>query len=165
MLHPDVEVRPSPIQGVGLFAKRFIPRGTVVWKNGAEEQRLTRAQFEAIPLEQRRLVHQQGDAYFMSRDGSQHMNHSCDPTLTHADDDTLIALRDLQPGEELTYDYATCELEDELGVNWACNCGGPTCRQHVTNRDCLDPVFQKRYQGQLPSWTIAFIAQHQRAGA
>ncbi len=26
-----VEVRPSKIHGLGLFAKRFIPKGTILW--------------------------------------------------------------------------------------------------------------------------------------
>ena len=34
-------------------------------------------------------------------------NHSCDPTTWWVDDITLVARRDILPGEEITYDYGT----------------------------------------------------------
>lgn len=34
-------------------------------------------------------------------------NHSCDPTLWHADAYTLVTRRAVDAGEELTVDYAT----------------------------------------------------------
>ncbi|MGW0195456.1 SET domain-containing protein-lysine N-methyltransferase [Nonomuraea sp. NPDC003201] len=60
-------------------------------------------------------------------------NHSCDPTLWHRDATTVIARRDIDPGEELTIDYAT-----HTGVEaWsmACRCDTPSCRRVVTGHD------------------------------
>jgi SET domain-containing protein len=65
---------------------------------------------------------------------SRWINHSCDPNCeTFEEDDRIFvhALRGLQPGEELFYDYKmipaerrTKKLEKEFG----CLCGTPKCR-------------------------------------
>jgi SET domain-containing protein len=62
------------------------------------------------------------------------INHSCDPNCEAVIEDGRIfiaALRNIQPGTELTYDYAY-EREGPYRRWWdelyACRCGAPTCR-------------------------------------
>jgi hypothetical protein len=67
------------------------------------------------------------------------INHSCEPnsevcsTWDH-DQDTLrawwVALRDIEVGEELTYDYAF-----NADVAEPCACGAPTCRGLIVDDD------------------------------
>jgi SET domain-containing protein len=56
------------------------------------------------------------------------INHSCDPNCETDEDDQarvwIIATRDIQPGEELTYDYNLYDGEGEA----PCFCGSGTCR-------------------------------------
>ena len=62
------------------------------------------------------------------------INHSCDPNCETVDDDGRIfveALRDLQVGEELVYDYRlTWEDSDDFGdlSVYVCRCGSQSCR-------------------------------------
>ena len=70
-------------------------------------------------------------------------NHSCDPTLWHADAYTLVARRDLAAGEELTVDYATQTAESDFRMR--CHCGAQTCRGLVTGDDWRSPRWQHRY--------------------
>jgi hypothetical protein len=56
----------------------------------------------------------------------------------------MTASRDLVPGDELTFDYATSEDHEQ---NWKCLCGEATCRGRVTGDDWRDPAFQAKYRG------------------
>ena len=65
----------------------------------------------------------------------------------------LVALRDLEVGEELTFDYATCDGTDY--DEFVCACGAATCRGTVTGRDWLLPRAQERYAG----WFSPYLAR------
>jgi hypothetical protein len=54
------------------------------------------------------------------------VNHSCDPNAGVRDDLRLVALRDLEAGEEIRYDYSTTMDEDRWEL--VCRCGSPQCR-------------------------------------
>ncbi len=79
------------------------------------------------------------------------LNHSCDPTLAWTTDGeavvALVAFREVQPGEELTVDYATGSTDAELLVR--CHCETYRCRQLVTGDDWRIPQVQLRYAGHL----------------
>ncbi|GAA4718299.1 hypothetical protein GCM10025782_14320 [Pedococcus ginsenosidimutans] len=78
------------------------------------------------------------------------LNHSCDPTLAWAAGGAgLVAFRDVGPGEELTFDYATASTDPELVVR--CHCETYRCRQLVTGDDWRIPQVQSRYAGHLTS--------------
>jgi SET domain-containing protein len=56
------------------------------------------------------------------------INHSCDPNCETEEIDGkvwIIALRDIAPGEELTYDYNLYDGDEDEA---RCNCGAKTCR-------------------------------------
>ena len=101
------EVRPSEIQGQGLFAREPILAGEVVEIIGGTL--MTQAEFEtflasakrfnAVQIaEDMRLVER--TEVTKARGGS--VNHSCDPNLWMADEATVVARRDIGAGEELT---------------------------------------------------------------
>ena len=76
------------------------------------------------------------------------LNHSCDPTLVWAADGVgLVAFRDVEPGEELTVDYATSSTDPQMVVR--CHCETYRCRQLVTGDDWRIPQVQQRYAGHL----------------
>jgi uncharacterized protein len=57
------------------------------------------------------------------------INHSCDPNCETDERDGrvwVIALRDIAPGEELTYDYNLYDGDEDEA---RCNCGAANCRQ------------------------------------
>ena len=90
------------------------------------------------------------------------MNHSCEPTCWFEPDElkkhdgvvVMTATRDLVPGDELTFDYATSEDVEQC---WKCLCGEPTCRGRVTSDDWKDPAFQAKYRGHcMPHVEVRF---------
>src|SRR3712207_7030431 len=60
------------------------------------------------------------------------INHSCEPNVGFAGNVVLIAMRDIDAGEELTTDYALFD-DHEGSMPFACD--RPTCRRRVDGRD------------------------------
>lgn len=78
---------------------------------------------EGLPPEQQRWMY---------------LNHSCDPNAAvDVETRTLVALRDLQPGEEITFDYDTTEWA--MAEPFVCGCGSAGCRRWVAGFRALDP--------------------------
>jgi len=113
MLLIDTYLDRSPIQGIGLFAKRFIPRGAMVWElRPAYDRLIAVEQWES----ETGAVKDYLDRYaYPSRshpgfilfeaDDARYMNHADDPNCDVSDEARHVALRDIEPGEELTCDY------------------------------------------------------------
>jgi uncharacterized protein len=151
-------VQLSSIHGKGVFASTLIPQGSLVW----ELDKYLTFSTESIqekPAYIHNLSYFDGQQYVLSLDGSQYTNHSCNPNTGWLTDTIMIAIRDIQPDEELTYDYATSETNPRYEIGWCCQCGDPACRGTITARDHLNPAFIERYRGLLPSWTLRSIAQ------
>lgn len=57
-------------------------------------------------------------------------NHSCDPNCGFKTDDQnqIVALRDIEPGEELCYDYQCLDTEASFYDGLKCLCGSYKCR-------------------------------------
>jgi hypothetical protein len=78
------------------------------------------------------------------------VNHSCQPNVGFAGNVVLVAMRDVDPGEELTTDYA---MFDDYEGSMDCTCGRPACRRVVDGRDWQRPDLQERYRGDF-SWYL-----------
>ena len=78
-------------------------------------------------------------------DPSDYFNHSCDPNAGLLGQITLVAMRPIEAGEEICFDYAMCDSNpyDEF----ACECGTANCRGRVTAEDWKRPDLQERYKG------------------
>lgn len=78
------------------------------------------------------------------------INHSCDPNVGFAGNTVLVAMRDIQPAEELTTDYA---LFDDYEGSMPCQCGAENCRGEITGHDWQRPDLQRKYDGYF-SWYL-----------
>ncbi len=59
------------------------------------------------------------------------INHSCNPNCETEEINGqvwIMAIRDVAPGEELTYDYYLYDGDEDEA---ACNCGAPNCRRSM----------------------------------
>ena len=63
------------------------------------------------------------------------INHCCDPNLVWTRDDKLVARRKILAGEELSYDYAT---EDVDVSGFKCCCKSPLCRGTIEGEQWRD---------------------------
>lgn len=119
------EVKPSPIKDLGLFAKRFIPQGTIWWSATPcnvllidREKYLTLKKSIESPstksFEQTILVYSYYvlcyDSLVFCLDNMRYVNHSYNPNSGDTPDFypfASMALRDIYPGEEILEDYTT----------------------------------------------------------
>ncbi|MCA0445053.1 MAG: SET domain-containing protein [Bacteroidetes bacterium] len=137
MIHPHTELRfISPQIGHGVFATRFIPKGTVVWTLCVLDRTFTPDQVLDLPeILQKQIstyayINSEGN-YVLCWDFGRYLNHSCNPAMMSLTHETEIAIRDIHPGEELTCDYSTCNIAFDLN----CRCGSPDCRGTVRGSD------------------------------
>ncbi len=78
------------------------------------------------------------------------INHSCEPNVGFAGNVVLVAMRDVEPGEELTTDYA---MFDASEGSMDCRCGTPACRRTISGTDWQLLDLQSRYDGYF-SWYL-----------
>jgi hypothetical protein len=73
------------------------------------------------------------------------INHSCDPNAGLIGQITLVAMRNIAPGEEVCFDYAMSDGSpyDEF----ECACGAINCRGRVSGDDWALPRLWERYEG------------------
>ncbi len=141
-LTPRARVGPSHIEGKGLFATAELYECEIVMRLGG--QLIDDATLAALAPPYSSLTVDHGlhlllDPAHPVRYG----NHSCDPNLWHTDAVTVVARRNIAPGEELTIDYAT-----HTGIDtWTmiCQCASPLCRGTVSGRDWRLPQLREAY--------------------
>ena len=162
---PKTRVGPSLIHGRGLFAVRPIRRGEVVAVKGghildrrALQRSPARGAVSYIQIEDRLYI---GAATPREvRNNKLFLNHSCAPNVGIRGEITFVALLDIAPGEELTYDWAR---EEDSRTRTRCACHAPSCRKILTGRDWTLPVLQRRYRGYFSAYLAAKIAQSSSA--
>lgn len=66
---------------------------------------------------------------------SRSFNHSCDPNAGMRKRSEIFALRDILPGEEITYDYSSVVGPNITPDMWTmeCSCGASSCRKTIGN--------------------------------
>lgn len=137
MIHPATEIRFIDENiGYGVFATRPIPMGTVLWTLCHLDIILEPAQRDAMPEPYRPIIDKY--SYYNSTgklilcwDYGRFVNHSCDPVMLGVGEAFEIAVRDLEPGDELTCDYATLNLLEAM----PCSCGQNGCCGSVESAD------------------------------
>jgi len=138
-----IQVRRSGIHGKGVFALRPIAAGkrvieytgrVITWKEA-----LKRAPHDPDDPNHTFFFHIDDKRVIDGGDGggaARWINHGCAPNCEADEDDDagrvfIKALRDIEPGEELNYDYGlvlegrhTAKVKKEF----ECRCGAPDCR-------------------------------------
>jgi SET domain-containing protein len=138
---PMIEVRHSPVHGYGVFALRRIRKGTTVIEYLGD-----------------RITHDEADERYEDKDAKDNhtflftvdsktvidagrngnearfINHGCDPNCESGIMTKRVfidAIRTIQPGEELVYDYQITrdpDDPDDVDAIFACRCGAAACR-------------------------------------
>ena len=146
-LTPLAESFDTPPHGFGSRAISVIPAGTSVATFGGTA--LTRADFAPFEAERRsRSLQVNTNLIFLgppSREPGDSINHSCEPNCGMRNATTIVAMRDIAVGEELTFDYAMSDASDY--DEFKCNCGTTLCRGHVRADDWQLDTLRHRYKG------------------
>jgi SET domain-containing protein len=130
-----IEVRESGVHGRGVYATEFIPKGSriieytgqrVAWDDAPNDE--NNPHTFLFGLEGGEVINPE-----IGGNDARWINHCCDPNCEAIEEDDRIyiyAMRDIEPGQELFYDYAmeidepiTKKLENEFN----CHCGAARC--------------------------------------
>jgi SET domain-containing protein len=157
-LNPKAEARPVGEKGWGSFATEPITAGEVVAGFGGWV--VNREYLSSLTHDrQARSIQIADDLYLVSsdeREPGDMLNHSCDPNCGLLGSQLLVAMRDIVPGEEITFDYAMCDASDY--DEFRCLCGSSNCREVVTGSDWRLPQVQDRYIGWFSPYITRRIA-------
>jgi uncharacterized protein len=154
-LTPKAEVRlVGSGRGFGSFAVEPISADEVVAAFGGwvvDRSRLLQVSADR----QARSIQIEEDLYLMSGEEPEPgdmVNHSCEPNCGLAGQIVVVALRGIEAGEQLTFDYAMCDGYPE--ILFSCECGSKKCRGEVTGDDWRHLELQKRYRGRFSPYLM-----------
>lgn len=120
-----VELRPSPLHGLGLFATKDIPKGTIWWKakrtnvlllNRSQYTTLLSSHINGTVQNLLDIASIYGyysaklDSIVVCLDNARYVNHSFEPNSgapENGDPLASVTLRDIRAGEEMTEDYSS----------------------------------------------------------
>ena len=137
----------TPPHGFGSRAIAVIPAGTSVATFGGTA--LNHFVFAEYDAERRsRSIQVDTNLIFLgppTREPGDSINHSCEPNCGMRNATTIVAMRDIAIGEELTFDYAMSDASsyDEFD----CNCGTSLCRGRVRADDWRLDTLRHKYKG------------------
>ncbi len=129
----------NSIAGYGIYASRDIHEGEIIFKGEGRAQRIITKRYVENhwngdeKMHFRRYAYPVSEELFILWDDDPAewapQNHSCEPN-TEFNGLNVLALRDIQSGEELTLDYA--KFLDENMEPFQCRCGSKQCRGLIT---------------------------------
>ena len=116
MMMVETELRPSDIQGIGIFLLEDVRAGQTLWRFDSRVDRIyTEAELSGLPpatgafLRRFSTWHEPTGLWVLCGDNGRHFNHSETPNtvsqgIAFGED---VAAQDLPAGTELTSDYRT----------------------------------------------------------
>lgn len=144
MIHPDIELRYiNDAIGYGVFAKKFIPEGTITYIKDSLEIEVAPEDFQKHPP----VMQQAIDKYsyidergyrIVSWDIAKYVNHCCQCNTMTTGYGFEFAIRDIAAGEQITDEYGLFNLEREMPVY----CGNSNCRK-MLRPDDFDRLYPK----------------------
>jgi hypothetical protein len=116
-MNDTLEVRPSPDRGTAAYVTRDVNAGEL----------LGTLRGIRLPARTRYSIERDGDHYETGAP-ERYVNHACTPNAGWSGRE-LRALRSLQAGEEVTFDYT--ETESAFASPFLCRCGSENCRVKI----------------------------------
>jgi len=150
-------------KGYGSFARQTIARGTIVATFGGLT--VDRIGLASFPDErQRRSMQIDIDQFLLGpsvREPGDSINHSCDPNCGMRNATQIIAMRDIENDEELTFDYAMSDTSDY--DEFECSCSTLQCRGVVGANDWRRQDLRQRYVGFFSPYVQRLIGASERS--
>ena len=146
-----IAVKPDHRGGRGQFAIEEIKANEIIVVYGGYVYTLNH--YQSLPLRLQEFSYQvqhspvllYGPIDINQISDGEFFNHSCSPNSGFLTTIHLVAMRDIMPGEEVTFDYAMC-MTNDFG-NMKCDCRSPNCRGYITGDDWKIDSLQRSYQG------------------
>lgn len=118
MIYPHTELRYINDQiGYGVFATKFIPKGTITWALDDLDQIIDPKFVQSVDKYRRELLQKYSyrnhdGKYILCWDLGRYVNHSFHANCIGTAYEFEIAIRDIYPGEQLTDDYGSLNIDE-----------------------------------------------------
>jgi SET domain-containing protein len=164
-VHPALAPRESPIHGRGVFSTSRLRRGERLAIFGGEVMLID--EIDSLPEELQDYPMQIEERFVLGSRGERapetadFFNHSCNPTCGFKGQIFLVAMRDIEAGEEVTFDYAMVvskSVGSSIVFEMPCRCRAAACRGVVTEEDWRMPALRARYRGYFSQYIAERIA-------
>ena len=127
--------------GLGLFATKNFKKGELILMISGPI--ITQEEVDKKPeKEQANALQIKDDFYIDFKEPGVLVNHSCNPNAGIKEDKEMIAIKNIQAGQEITWDYST---SIDGGWTMSCACGEKECRKKVKDFTLLPKKTQKKY--------------------
>lgn len=153
---PKIEIRKSGTQGIGLFATHSIEKDELILVTCGRYMTLKEAnqsEDSGIPFQIEKNVFV-APFDFQRPEGIFAVNHSCLPNAGIRGQLSLVALRAIQVGEEICYDYVMTDSapENTPTMELHCLCKTAQCRGVITDLDWKREDLRTKHAGYFSSY-------------
>jgi hypothetical protein len=148
-------VKQSAIHGMGLYPKYTFSKGEQIYKITG---RRVSADYDANFCEGPNWVGVGWHEWLIPEPANPIVftNHACCPNAIISDGLVVIALRDIDIGEEIVVDYSTTEVDPYWRM--LCSCQLATCREQIRAFSYF-PAAVQRFYGRLLPWKFLEAAR------
>ena len=150
MDNPKAIVKRTRKLGRGVFAKEAIRRGEVI---ASFDGPIFDGDFDAWTDDLRNHAIQIGREKWRDSKGiARLVNHSCDPNCGIKRLTSIVAMRDIAAGEQITWDYEMTEKSSWWRMR--CRCGSERCRKRIGSYSNLPHSIRQKYRGYISRWLL-----------
>jgi SET domain-containing protein len=133
---PSLELCVTPGYGKALRVQRPIPSGSLILTFDSDVTRRPTPTVSSLQV---------GVDEHVDGPPVWYLNHSCEPNVfVDTGARTVVAIRDIEPGEDIQYFYPATEWR--LAESFACHCGAGSCLGWISGACELDPAVLDRYR-------------------
>ncbi len=173
-MNQKIKVGHSTISGAGLFAIKKIFKNETILVQGGKiltsskvYDKKTNSADICFLIDEDLLICPINKNGRLGKDGAFLLNHSCNPNCGLRGQILFVAIRDILPREELTYDYAMTDAcirdPENFFKPMSCGCQSELCRKFITYFDWKNPMLQKKYKGYFSGYVEKIIRESSKA--
>ncbi|MCB0585223.1 MAG: SET domain-containing protein [Phaeodactylibacter sp.] len=133
MIHPHTRIQFINDEiGYGVFATHFLPKGTITYVKDSLEMEITPEDFENYSAAMQEVIEKysyidERGVRIVSWDFAKYVNHCCNCNTMSTGYGFEIAIRDIQPGEQITDEYGIFNIGRDMELQ----CHYSNCRRRV----------------------------------
>ena len=156
-LTPKAQIRQTSGKGTGSFAIEKVIKGEVIASFGGyvvKQKDLKDYSADRVA----RSLQLDEENYLLSGpipESGGMINHSCEPNCGVFGTSSVIAMTNIEIGEELTFDYAMTDSFQYDEFN--CFCEKENCRGKITGKDWQEPNLRDKYNNYFSSFVTKLI--------
>jgi hypothetical protein len=153
MIHPSTKLEfINQTKGFGVFAKEFIPEGTITWVKDQLDKELSYDEVinlgkEYVSIFETYSSQNHLGNYILRWDIGKYVNQHSQSNCLSTPYNFTIAIRNIEKGEELTEDYGRIQFPELTEMLKMRNIGKESSKNHLNN---APPILDDRLQQVFP---------------